>query len=57
MRMVYYLAWVARRWADPAFPKSFPWMQDEDFWRGQIAAFTEQVKKLQAPPLQLMPMY
>ncbi len=57
MRMVYYLAWVARRWEDPAFPKSFPWMQDEDFWRGQIAAFTEQVKKLQAPPLQLMPMY
>jgi len=57
MRMVYYLAWVARRWEDPAFPRSFPWMQDEDFWRSQIAAFTEQVKKLQAPPLQLMPMY
>lgn len=57
MRMVYYLAWVARRWDDPAFPKSFPWMQDEDFWRRQIAAFTEQIKKLQAPPLQLMPMY
>ncbi|MBU9808655.1 serine/threonine protein kinase [Rahnella sp. C60] len=57
MRMVYYLAWVARRWDDPAFPKSFPWMQDEDFWRGQIAAFIEQIKKLQAPPLRLMPMY
>lgn len=57
MRMVYYLAWVARRWEDPAFPKSFPWMTDEDFWRGQIAAFNEQIKKLKAPPLQLMPMY
>jgi Ser/Thr protein kinase RdoA (MazF antagonist) len=57
MRMVYYLAWVAKRWGDPAFPKSFPWMQDEDFWRGQISAFTEQIRKLQAPPLQLMPMY
>jgi len=57
MRMIYYLAWVARRWEDPAFPKSFPWMKDEDFWLGQAAAFTEQVKKLRAPPLQLMPMY
>ena len=57
MRMVYYLAWVARRWQDPAFPKSFPWMAESDFWLQQTASFTEQVKLLQVPPLQLMPMY
>ncbi|HEI6852612.1 TPA: serine/threonine protein kinase [Yersinia enterocolitica] len=57
MRMVYYLAWVARRWQDPAFPKSFPWMAESDFWLQQTESFTEQVKLLQAPPLQLMPMY
>ncbi|AJR01347.1 YihE protein, a ser/thr kinase implicated in LPS synthesis and Cpx signaling [Enterobacteriaceae bacterium bta3-1] len=57
MRMVHYLAWVARRWQDPAFPKSFPWMADESFWLRQTSAFMEQVKLLQAPPLQLMPMY
>ncbi|MEY4474238.1 MAG: hypothetical protein RL248_5 [Pseudomonadota bacterium] len=57
MRMVYYLAWVARRWQDPAFPKSFPWMAEPDFWLQQTALFTEQVKLLRAPPLQLMPMY
>lgn len=57
MRMVHYLAWVARRWQDPAFPKSFPWMTDESFWLRQTSAFMEQVKLLQAPPLQLMPMY
>lgn len=57
MRMVYYLAWVTRRWQDPAFPNSFPWMKDEDFWLGQAAAFNEQINKLRAPPLQLMPMY
>ncbi|CRY55589.1 serine/threonine protein kinase [Yersinia intermedia] len=57
MRMVYYLAWVARRWQDPAFPKSFPWMAESDFWLQQTKLFTEQVKLLQAPPLQLMPMY
>ncbi|QKJ89107.1 Stress response kinase A [Paramixta manurensis] len=55
MRMVYYLAWIVRRWEDPAFPRNFPWMTDEDFWRRQISIFTEQDKLLQEPPLQLMP--
>ncbi|OQP34866.1 serine/threonine protein kinase [Pantoea latae] len=57
MRMVYYLAWVARRWQDPAFPRAFPWMTDEDFWRRQISQFTEQEKLLQQPPLQLTPQF
>ncbi|MBK5143849.1 serine/threonine protein kinase [Budviciaceae bacterium BWR-B9] len=57
MRMVYYLAWVVRRWEDPAFPKSFPWIADNDFWQAQPSLFTEQAKLLQLPPLQLMPMY
>ncbi|MCQ4105810.1 serine/threonine protein kinase [Erwinia persicina] len=57
MRMVYYLAWVVRRWQDPAFPASFPWMTDEDFWRRQISTFNEQNKLLQEPPLQLAPVF
>ncbi|WP_127959877.1 serine/threonine protein kinase [Serratia microhaemolytica] len=57
MRMVHYLAWVARRWQDPAFPRSFPWMVESDFWLSQTAAFTESVLRLQEPPLQLTPMY
>ena len=57
MRMVYYLAWVVRRWQDPAFPASFPWMTDEDFWRQQISTFNEQNKLLQEPPLQLAPVF
>ncbi|AYA41913.1 serine/threonine protein kinase [Xenorhabdus nematophila] len=57
MRMVYYLAWVARRWQDPAFPKAFPWMADSDFWLKQISLFSEQVRLLQEPPLQLNPIY
>lgn len=32
MCMVYYLAWIARRWYDLAFPKAFPWMAASDFW-------------------------
>lgn len=57
MRMVYYLAWVVRRWQDPAFPRAFPWMTDEDFWRRQIALFIEQEKLLHQPPLQLSPQF
>ncbi|KZR35062.1 serine/threonine protein kinase [Enterobacter genomosp. S] len=57
MRFVYYLAWLIRRWEDPAFPRNFPWLTGEDYWRSQISTFTEQVKVLQEPPLQLTPMY
>ncbi|PHM38896.1 serine/threonine protein kinase [Xenorhabdus mauleonii] len=57
MRMVYYLAWIARRWQDPAFPKAFPWMADSDFWFQQKKVFSEQINLLQEKPLQLNPMY
>ncbi|MEN0586518.1 MULTISPECIES: serine/threonine protein kinase [unclassified Kosakonia] len=57
MRLVYYLAWLIRRWDDPAFPKNFPWLSSEDHWRRQILIFLEQVKVLQEPPLALTPMY
>ncbi|WP_435955864.1 serine/threonine protein kinase [Dryocola sp. BD626] len=57
MRMVYYLAWIMRRWDDPAFPRNFPWLTEEDYWRTQTATFTEQVRVLREPPLKLTPMY
>ncbi|MEA1062865.1 serine/threonine protein kinase [Apirhabdus apintestini] len=57
MRMVWYLGWILRRWSDAAFPGSFPWIKDEDFWRRQTATFNEQIRVLQEPPLQLTPMY
>lgn len=57
MRMVYYLAWLIRRWEDPAFPRNFPWLAEEDYWRRQTATFLEQVRVLNEPPLQLSPMY
>ncbi len=57
MRMIYYLAWLLRRWGDPAFPGSFPWLVEEDFWRRQTATFIEQARVLREPPLQLTPMY
>jgi len=57
MRQIYYLAWIIRRWDDPAFPKNFPWLTGEDYWREQTSTFLWQVKALQEPPLQLTPFY
>lgn len=57
MRMVHYLAWVLKRWNDPAFPRAFIWFQEQDFWFKQLALFKGQVEQLNEPPLQLSPMY
>ena len=57
MRMVYYLAWVVRRWQDPAFPKAFPWFEEADFWYRQIAQIKTQIALLQSPPSLVMPQY
>ncbi|SQA98540.1 serine/threonine protein kinase [Cedecea neteri] len=51
MRIIYYLAWLMRRWMTPAFPRNFPWFSEEDFWRRQTATFTEQVRVLREPPI------
>lgn len=55
MRMVTYIAWILRRWADPAFPKNFPWIKEEEYWRQQIANLRAQIQALDEPPLQLGP--
>lgn len=53
MRMINYMAWLAARWNDPAFPLAFPWFNSEDYWQQQIKALNEQVLSLTAPPLSL----
>ncbi|EKT61019.1 serine/threonine protein kinase [Providencia sneebia] len=57
MRMVHYLGWIIRRWQDPAFPRAFAWLQDDDFWTRQSSEFAQQIKRLQEPPLQLSPQF
>jgi len=52
MRMLYYSAWLARRWEDPAFPRAFPWFATPRYWEEQILALREQAAALEeAPPL------
>ncbi len=55
MRMVHYMAWLCRRWQDPAFPRAFPWFAEEKYWENQILALKEQLSDLQQPALKLTP--
>ena len=53
LRMVYYSAWLARRWDDPAFPRTFPWFNTMQYWGEHILELREQMAALQEPTLQL----
>lgn len=53
LRIMHYSAWLARRWEDPAFPRSFPWFNTERYWAEHILELREQMAALDEPPLQL----
>ena len=53
MRMMYYAAWLGRRWSDPAFPHSFPWFNDNRYWSDHILELREQLAALDEQPLAL----
>ena len=53
LRMLYYSAWLARRWDDPAFPQSFPWFNTRNYWEGHVADLRAQVLELDEQPLLL----
>lgn len=54
LRIVNYAAWLARRWEDPAFPRSFTWFNTERYWADHILELREQLAALQEEPLQLL---
>jgi Ser/Thr protein kinase RdoA (MazF antagonist) len=49
--MLHYAAWLARRWDDPIFPRTFPWFNSTNYWGEQILHLREQVAALWEPPL------
>ena len=51
LRMLHYAAWIARRWADPAFPRAFPWFAENKYWEDHVLALREQRAALDEPPL------
>ncbi|MDX1451068.1 MAG: serine/threonine protein kinase, partial [Oleiphilaceae bacterium] len=55
LRMMYYAAWLARRWDDPAFPMHFPWFNTERYWSSHVLELREQLAALDEEPLRLTP--
>jgi Ser/Thr protein kinase RdoA (MazF antagonist) len=53
LRMLHHSAWLAERWADPAFPAAFPWFGSANYWSQQIQQLREQIEAMQAGPLTL----
>ncbi|MEM7294595.1 MAG: serine/threonine protein kinase [Pseudomonadota bacterium] len=51
LRMVYYAAWLARRYQDPAFQQAFPWFGSPRYWDEHILGLREQAAALNEPPL------
>lgn len=54
LRMLNYAAWLARRWEDPAFPRSFTWFNTVRYWSEHILELREQFAALQEPGLTLV---
>lgn len=53
LRMLHHSAWLARRWEDPMFPRTFPWFNTVRYWGEQIIHLREQLAALAEPPLEL----
>jgi Ser/Thr protein kinase RdoA (MazF antagonist) len=51
LRMIHHSAWIARRWADPAFPIAFPWFESPSYWAEQTTRLREQIAAMAEPSL------
>lgn len=54
LRMLYFSAWIGRRWDDPAFPLAFPWFNGGRYWGEMILDLRMQMAELQEPPLRIL---
>jgi Ser/Thr protein kinase RdoA (MazF antagonist) len=45
-RFVFYAGWIARRWADPAFPDTFPHFGTDDYWETETRDLEELVERI-----------
>lgn len=53
LRQLYYSAWLARRWDDPAFPMHFPWFNTPRYWEELVNDLREIQERLDAPILSI----
>jgi Ser/Thr protein kinase RdoA (MazF antagonist) len=53
LRLIHHAAWIAGRWADPAFPAAFSWFGTPRYWQDRILELREQIALLDETPLWL----
>ena len=46
MRQIHYAGWIAQRWADPAFPRAFPFAAEPRWWEQHVADLLEAPDRL-----------
>lgn len=51
LRVMHHVAWIAKRWDDPAFPMAFPYFADASFWDQHVLSLREQLSAMQEEPL------
>ena len=51
LRLVHYASWLAARWDDPAFPRSFPWFATSAYWAEHVSALRQQIAAVREPPV------
>lgn len=49
LRIIHYAGWIAQRWADPAFPRAFPWFAETRYWEEHVLALREQRAAIDEP--------
>jgi len=51
LRFINYSTWIAQRWADPIFPKTFSYFGTLMYWQREIQDLREQIARLDNDPL------
>ena len=51
LRIMRHAAWIARRWDDPAFPRAFPYFNEQRYWQEHILTLREQMAAMDEPQL------
>ncbi len=46
LRYVHYSTWIARRWEDPAFKRTFTHFGTQQYWERQIQDLREQIARI-----------
>ena len=49
MRQIHYAGWIAQRWDDPAFPRTFPFAAEPRWWEQHVSDLREALESMVNP--------